>query len=80
MLWYDVRKIGEGWIQLHGLVKKTTEKLENQISNFAELEPEKPLHINPANIKCKLENMAKWWILRNLKNEFNLLKKRSQGI
>ena len=24
--------------------------------------------------------MAKWWILRNLKNEFNLLKKRSQGI
>ena len=39
----DIRKIDEDCLQLHGLVKKTTDKLENQMSNFAELEHEKSL-------------------------------------
>ena len=37
-----IRKIDEDCLQLYGLVKKT-DKLENQMSNFAELEHEKSL-------------------------------------
>ena len=39
----DIRKIDEDCLQLYGLVKKTTDKLENQMSNSAELEHEKSL-------------------------------------
>ena len=39
----DVRKIDEECLQLYRLVKKTTDKLENQMSIFAELEHEKSL-------------------------------------
>ena len=42
----DKRKIDEESLQLHGLVKKATEKLTNQISNFEESEFEKSLNIN----------------------------------
>ena len=39
----DIRKIDEDCLQLYGLVKKTTDKLENQMSNSAELDHEKSL-------------------------------------
>ena len=39
----DVRKIDEECLQLYRLVKKTTDKLDNQMSNFAELEHKKSL-------------------------------------
>ena len=42
----DKRKTDEKSLQLHGLVKKATEKLINQISNFEELEFQKSLNIN----------------------------------
>ena len=42
----DKRKTDEESLQLHGLVKKATEKLINQISNFEELEFQKSLNIN----------------------------------
>ena len=42
----DKITIDEESLQLHGLVKKATEKLINQISNFEELECEKSLNIN----------------------------------
>ena len=32
----DTRKIDDEYLQLYGLVKKATEKLDNQISNFRE--------------------------------------------
>ena len=32
----DTRKIDDDCVQLYGLVKKATEKLDNQISNFRE--------------------------------------------
>ena len=32
----DTRKIDDEHLQLYGLVKKATEKLDNQISNFRE--------------------------------------------
>ena len=41
-----IKKIDEESLQLHRLVKKTTEKLTNQISNFEELECKKSLNIN----------------------------------
>ena len=34
----DIRKIDEDCLQLYGLVKKATDKLDNQMSHFAELE------------------------------------------
>ena len=37
----DKRKTNEKILQLHGLVKKATGKLINQISNFEELKCEK---------------------------------------
>ena len=37
----DKRKTNEKRLQLHGLVKKATGKLINQISNFEELKCEK---------------------------------------
>ena len=39
-------KIDEESLQLYRLIDKGTEKLMNQISNFEELECEKPLNIN----------------------------------
>ena len=33
---HDTRKINEESLQCYGLIKKATEKLENQISNFEE--------------------------------------------
>ena len=41
-----LKKIDEESLQLHRLVKKATEKLTNQISNFEELECKKSLNIN----------------------------------
>ena len=40
------KKIDEKRLQLHGLVKKATEKVVNQISDFEDLEWEKYLNIN----------------------------------
>ena len=41
-----IRKIDEESLQLYRFVKKATEKLENQISNFEELESGKSLNLN----------------------------------
>ena len=41
-----IRKIDEENLQLYRFVKKATEKLENQISNFEELESGKSLNLN----------------------------------
>ena len=44
----NVRKISKKCLQSHGLVKKKTSiKLDNQISNFGELERGKYLNISP---------------------------------
>ena len=40
------RKIDEKNLQLYGRVKKATEKLMNQVSNFEKLECDKSLNIN----------------------------------
>ena len=42
----DKRKIDEESLKLYGLVKKATEKLMNQISNFEKLEREKSLNMH----------------------------------
>ena len=42
----DKRKFDEESLCLYGLVKKVTEKLMNQISNFEELECKKSSNIN----------------------------------
>ena len=47
----DKRKIDEETLQLYGLVKKATEKLMNQISNFEILECEKSWNINQQELK-----------------------------
>ena len=41
-----IRKIDEESLQLYRFVKKATEKLQNQISNFEELESGKSLNLN----------------------------------
>ena len=41
-----IREIDEESLQLYRFVKKATEKLENQISNFEELESGKSLNLN----------------------------------
>ena len=63
--------------QFYGLVKKNTDKLEDQMSNFAELEHEKSLlKRKSAYLQRKLHNMDK---IRDIDNtEFKLLKKESE--
>ena len=53
--------------------KHTTEKRENRNKNLSELEHEKPLNINPVNVKRKLDNMEKVMDIEKIK--FNLLKR-----
>ena len=72
-----VRKMDKEFQQFYGLVKKNTDKLEDQMSNFAELEHEKSLlKRKSAYLQRKLHNMDK---IRDIDNtEFKLLKKESE--
>ena len=73
----DVRKMDKEFQQFYGLVKRNTDKLEDQMSNFAELEHEKSLlKRKSAYLQRKLHNMDK---IRDIDNtEFKLLKKESE--
>ena len=63
----DFRKINEDCLQLYGLLKKKTDKLENQMSNFAELEHDRSLlKRKPAYRQGNLTIWTKLWILTNI--------------